>query len=136
RETGASGTEPSVTISCSVPPPNEKRNSRTLALSTALITRLPPLGSAVTPSPARIGAGSPPVDGSDQVFPPAEKYSVLPSGEEAIDGISPLPGVILRVMRPVEVSATAMAACGAGPIMNAIPLAPAADIGSEVSSVV
>src|SRR5690349_6018544 len=101
--------EPSVAISCSTPrsPPSirDKRNRCTLVLSTVVITRLRPLGSAITPSPERIRLGSPPADGTDQIFPAAEKYSVFPSGEEATDEISPLAVGILIVTRPVAVSA-------------------------------
>lgn len=87
----------------------------------------------MTISPARIKLDSPPEDGTDQIFPPAEKYSVLPSGEEAIDEISPLPGAIRLMIRPKPVSATAIVS---RPIMNAICRGPAAVMGEEVSSVV
>src|SRR6266849_5253102 len=101
------GMEPEgATISCSEPPSTGTRNRLNFELSLELITSWRPEGSAVTLYPARILRGSPPEEGTAQMTPPAALYKIFPSGEEASDTISPLLSGILRVMRPLAVSAT------------------------------
>ena len=59
-------------------------------------------------SPVETARASPPVEGTAQTEPPAQKYSVRPSAEAVSPVITPLPGAMRLETRPLAISARAM----------------------------